>query len=325
METHYFSHIFPMLLLLISSDMEDSEVTLIQRIEAAKETAKANPYCIDITRYYWEIGSKDGAIVSGSTGDQSVVSTTILPIASATKWVFGAYMVQAKSGTLDYDTIEALTMSSGYTSFGNLSCVPNYVQTVGDCFNIGDNNEYTPGHDHYFYYNGGHFQKLAMDNDLGPLSDPELVAEFQDKLKNDYNFIFSSPQLAGGITTSAKQYAIFLQNILDQQLLLYDHLGADAVCTNPDTCSTSIASPYIDQDFHYSYGHWVEDDPVPGDGAFSSAGLFGFYPWINVQKTHYGVISRYEVPSGENDIGSGAASQACGSLIRIAFETGSPQ
>ncbi len=320
-----FSHILPILILLLSSDMEDQEVTLLQRIEAAKETANTNSNCVDIIPYYWEIGSKDGALVSGSPGDQSIARTTMLPIASATKWMFGAYVVQAKAGSLESDTIEAMTMSSGYTSFGNLSCAPNYVKTVSDCFNVGDNDEYTPGHDHYFYYNGGHFQKLAMDNGLGPLSESELVAEFQDKLGGDYNLIFGSPQLAGGITTNAEQYAIFLQSILDQQLFMYNHLGANAVCTNPDTCSTSIASPYVHQDFHYSYGHWVEDDPVSGDGAFSSAGLFGFYPWINAQKTLYGVISRYEVPGGVNDIGSGAASQACGSLVRRAFETGYPR
>jgi len=28
----------------------------------------------------------------------------------------------------------------------------------------------------------------------------------------------------------------------------------------------------------YAIGYWVEDDATYGDGAFSSAGSFGFYP-----------------------------------------------
>ena len=70
--------------------------------------------------------------------------------------------------------------------------------------------------------------------------------------------------------------------------------------------------------FHYSLGHWVEDDPTTGDGAFSSAGLFGFYPWIDASKTYYGIIARFQVRSP----GAGAASQACGAQIRKAWKTG---
>ena len=36
---------------------------------------------------------------------------------------------------------------------------------------------------------------------------------------------------------------------------------------------------------------------MAGDGAFSSPGLFGFYPWIDAGKTYYGVLARYD-PTG---------------------------
>ena len=36
----------------------------------------------------------------------------------------------------------------------------------------------------------------------------------------------------------------------------------------------------------------VEDDPANGDGAFSSPGAFGFYPWISKDKAYYGVLAR---------------------------------
>ncbi len=325
METKLYSQILPILFLLLVNGSEDTGIPLSHKIEAATATANANSYCVDIQPYYWEIGDKDGVIASGSTGDQTITRTTFLPIASASKWVFGAYVIQAKSGILDYDTIEAITMSSGYTSLDTLSCVPYSIETVNDCFNLDGNNQYTSRHDHKFYYNGGHFQKLAVDMGIGPLSRSELTAEFGNIIGADVSFAFASPQLAGGISTTARQYGIFLQKILDQQLMIYDHLGANSICTNPVTCSDAIASPFIGQDFHYSYGHWVEDDPHSGDGTFSSAGLFGFYPWINADKTLYGVISRYEVPGEEFGIRPGADSQACGSRIRKAFETGMPQ
>ena len=44
----------------------------------------------------------------------------------------------------------------------------------------------------------------------------------------------------------------------------------------------------------------MEDDPaVHGDGAFSSPGAFGFYPWIDSSKSYYGIISRQQ--TGELD------------------------
>ena len=68
----------------------------------------------------------------------------------------------------------------------------------------------------------------------------------------------------------------------------------------------------------YAAGHWVEDDPVTGDGAFSSPGAFGFYPWIDQSKTYYGVVARMAQ--------NGAwPSVQCGRLIRKAWLSGTAQ
>jgi hypothetical protein len=72
------------------------------------------------------------------------------------------------------------------------------------------------------------------------------------------------------------------------------------------------------ESWHYSLGHWVEDDPKVGDGAFSSAGLFGFYPWVDASKTWYGVVARM-APAGALD------SVDCGRIIRKAWVTGQAQ
>jgi hypothetical protein len=63
---------------------------------------------------------------------------------------------------------------------------------------------------------------------------------------------------------------------------LYSRLGAEAVCTNPTTCSSTVSAPVpLDASCHYALGHRGEDDPTCGDGTFSSAYAFGFYPWID--------------------------------------------
>ena len=74
----------------------------------------------------------------------------------------------------------------------------------------------------------------------------------------------------------------------------------------------------LSESWHYSVGHWVEDDPVVGDGAYSSAGLFGFYPWIDASKTYYGIVGRV-IPDGAMD------SVECGRIIRKAWLSGISQ
>jgi hypothetical protein len=70
---------------------------------------------------------------------------------------------------------------------------------------------------------------------------------------------------------------------------------------------------------HYSIGHWVEDD-ANGDGAFSSAGAFGFYPWISRDETTWGVLARFEFRLDGARIGT--ASLMCGREIRAAWASG---
>ena len=66
----------------------------------------------------------------------------------------------------------------------------------------------------------------------------------------------------------------------------------------------------------YSLGHWVEDAPGD-DGAFSSPGLFGFYPWITADHQTWGILAR-------NHLAKDAwyASAQCGAVIRKAWATG---
>ena len=89
-----------------------------------------------------------------------------------------------------------------------------------------------------------------------------------------------------------------------------ESLGTHAVCTNPATCPTALNTPSpANESWHYSVGHWVEDDPVVGDGAF------GFYPWIDAGKARSGILAR------SSGTGSGFESVMCVRLIRKAYAT----
>lgn len=302
---------------------QPSDISESGKVAAADTTAQTNPNCTAIAPFYWEIGNQGSVLASGSTGNQSVDRDTVFPIGSATKLVFGAYVIQKKAGVLDANTEKHLKMSAGYTSLGVLSCV--FSSTVLGCLNAASNSTYTSAHDNQFYYNGGHFQKLAVDLGLGSLTNAQLGAEVRSVLGTGIDFNFANPQLAGGIETSAQDYATFLQRILSGQLLIKNFLGVNPTCTLPGDCATAISSP-LPEAFDYSYGHWVESDPdTDTDGSFSSAGIFGFYPWINSSKTHYGIVSRHKASNTGNEIGSGYASYLCGKLIRKAYFSGSAQ
>jgi hypothetical protein len=103
-------------------------------------------------------------------------------------------------------------------------------------------------------------------------------------------------------------------------------LGANAVCTNPATCPNEAVKAPIPstETWHYAVGHWVEDDPKVGDGAFSSPGAFGFYPWIDASKTYYGILAREDRHRTAEDKPA-VLSVDCGRLIRKAWLTGEAQ
>lgn len=297
------------------SGPEDGGLGLAERAEAARRTAENHALCSAITPFYWEVGDVSGVLASGQRG--TITATTEMPIASASKWVFGMYVVERfKDHPADIDT-RAMTMLSGYTSFDHCE----QMQTVAECQAMGNNGDFNPAHVDRFAYGGGHFQKYAVDLGLGPLNNATLMTEYQRLLGAEIPLGFTQPQPAGGMRGSAEGYAILLRKVLSGGLAMKDHLGGAATCTlRGPSCPTALRSPG-DEAMHYSYGHWVEDEPDVGDGAFSSAGAFGFYPWIDASKTHYGIVARRDFTGG----GAGFDSLRCGRLIRKAFMTGTAQ
>ena len=287
-----------------------------QRAAAARATAAGSANCKAVQPFYWSIGDAHGVLADGSVGRRAPSATTTMPIASASKLVYAAFVAQQRHGQLSDDDVRFLTFASGYTHFRNC----RRGQTVAQCDAMRGNGEHDPADDGRFFYNGGHMERHAVLDGLGALDDEGLARTINESLGTSFRYL--QPQLAGGISTTAADYGEFLRRIVDGQLQMKSLLGTHEVCTNPRTCSTAAESPFTQADVHYSIGHWVEDDPR-GDGAFSSAGAFGFYPWISHDKTTWGVLARLQLTF--DGAKAGAASWLCGREIRGAWVSGEPR
>ena len=238
-----------------------------------------------------------------------------MSIASASKWLYGSYVVQRRAGALTADDYRYLNFQSGYTSFQE--CLQ--TQTVAECEAYQNNGAYTAANDGKFFYSGGHMEKHATLLGLGSMNNALLSDEIRSQLGSDVALGYSQPQLAGGVFMSSAAYALVLRKMLTSQLVMGSMLGTHTVCTNPLTCPSAVIAPIpFGESWHYSIGHWVEDDPKVGDGAFSSPGAFGFYPWIDASKTYYGVVARLAAAGALDSV-------YCGRLIRKAWVTGVAQ
>lgn len=294
----------------------DAGPSLAARTAAVSETAAKNATCAALPAYYWEIGDVSGALASGAVGT-TFGADTKMNIASASKLVFGAYVVERFKDDLSKLDANAMRMLSGYVSLTYDSCVG--TKTVEACFTAAQNATLTAADVGRFDYNGGHFQKYAVDLGLGGDGAAALTADIKSLVGTELAFTYSSPQLAGGISTTAADYAAFLRKILAGKLAIGSHLADAPVCTQPSTCPSAVYSP-APAAWHYSYAHWIEDDPTSGDGAFSSPGAFGFYPWIDATRTYYGIVARYSLATDAY-----VKSAECGIVLRKAFMTGVAQ
>ena len=343
---------------------------------------------IGITPFWWEVGNAAGPMAAGhqeysSKGQAAVTANSQWAIASASKWIYGTAVVQARGGVgnLTAADLDALHMTDGYIN-GSDSC-PTQLLTQFGARNVttclmqtqqNSKNGQVPGqlYDYQvaaangvFWYNGAHEEKHGRDyfnlaNSNG--TDPALTSTIIQAISPASGASYVQPLIPGGVYASSNQYAAILRGIIavSSPLLMNGALGTNEICTSPGgdyggytlggtgaitdgplgttarvagksqnwitqgICNAGY-SP-ISGNNAYSIAHWHEIDqtstPV-GDGAYSSPGALGFYPWIDATKTYYGVISRQSTSNGGG--GSGGASMLCGRAIRKAFMTGVQQ
>ncbi len=312
-------------------------------VAASEETAQNNAACTAVQPFYWEIGDAHGALASGSstqTGGTVVTAATKLLFASASKWIYGMYVVQNRGGAVNLSAadVKFLNFTSGYSYMDTLTqsatCTApatgadniNYCLTLPSSTPGKTYASHNPETDGVFDYDGGHEENHAgqLQPEINNLDTSQLGAAIAAGLNvSGITLRYTQPLLAGGIYASANDYSLILRAVLQGRLGMLDALGTNAVCAWVGAGCNAAYSPAVTVKWHYSIAHWVEDDPVTGDGAFSSPGAFGFYPWIESNKKFYGVLSRYATANGE--IQNGLASSQCGHALRAAWETGLPQ
>ena len=312
-------------------------------VAAVAATAQNNAQCTAIQPFYWEIGDAGSALASGSStqvGGSAVLATTKWSIASASKWIYGMYVVQSRGGAANLTPadIKFMNFTSGYTYMDTLTqsatctapasgadsidyCLTLPSSTAGELYSSHD-----PSTDGVFDYDGGHEENHAgqFQPEINNLDTSLLGNTIATGLNvSGITLRYTQPLLAGGIYGSANDYSPILRAVLSGQLGMLNALGTHSVCAWVGSGCNAVYSPAATVHWHYSIAHWVEDDPTTGDGAFSSPGAFGFYPWIESNKKFYGIISRYATANGE--IQNGLASSQCGRELRAAWETGVQQ
>lgn len=298
--------------------------------DTAAATAAANSaVCDDARPFYWEIGASIGApLVSGQVGGSTYARTTVLPLASASKWVFAAYVLERysglPSGSGGATIVNALNMKLGYTGLNDLLCQINVF--VSGCFTVGSNDDYDAAADGHYFYNSGHGQYVASNSsllNLGAKTRNTLFTEVDSYLNLGSSFSYGNLPLSSGLNGNAADYATFLQKIMDSTYILSGYLNYSPVATYPCDAGLSGCTPLGSVDFHYSLHHWIEDNTGgtlsngktlnAGDGAHSSPGAFGFYPWITADMQYYGILAT------EGEAGAFNDTIPCGQAIRAAF------
>ena len=300
-----------------------------QQIAAAEATA-AGASCKAASSFYWEVGDKSGVGASGVQGLLAKKGSTAVSIDSGSKLLFAAYVVQYRRGAENLSPAEIayLRMQQGYTKnqcVGGgdvLGCFKEFSNNVQSSTNVGK-----------FYYSGGQLQALAaigLDQVLSNATDAALADTVSSTLGLPANTLsFSTPTVAGGAIIAPSAYGAWLRQILSGSLSISRALGLDAICTSTASnaagvpaCPAAAYAPPIPggQVWQYSFGHWVEKDPdsAAGDGAFSSPGESGFYPWIDSTRSYYGIVSR----SGTVSRTAYESAVLCGQAIRKAFISG---
>lgn len=251
----------------------------------------AIPACAALGPFYWEVGDVHGVTASGRVGTLYSADTQ-MPIASASKWLYAAAITK-RNGVTD---VPMLNFTSGYGDF-NL-CLP--YETVGHCADR--TATFEPATVGKFNYGGGHMAQHATRNGLSAMRPAELARAVSLTLGIPVDY--SNAMVSGAAQTTPRSYGRFLRKTMAGDYPL--PLGANSVCADS---SCAVYTPFGDAGTRYSLGHWVEPD-----GTFSSAGAFGFYPWISADRTKYGIIARVD-KSGR----AGYASMLCGREIRKAM------
>ena len=296
---------------------------------AVQATAnRGDGICAEARPFYWEIGDRSGMISGGSVdapAKPSVTASAVLPVGSAGEWLYAAFVASRRGYVLTPQDVEFLTMRSGFVNSAD-TCRSS--ANIGACAAAGGNGVRTDATVGQFGYGGSHLQQHASlpapGMDFAAKDNVALEIAMRTGLGVGTALSVTGQRIPEDIAISPTGYASFLRRVLAGELRFGALLGANQTCTDPATCATAVptATPLPvtpGSRWSYSVGHWVENDPATGDGAYSNPGARGFYPWITARADMYGMVVRAD------STGGAAASVRCGRVLRTAWVTGVAQ
>lgn len=300
-----------------------SRAALTLNEQAAVNTANSSPDCTGLGDFYWEVGTGTAKSFGFSRGT-SVTETSVMPLASSSKWLYASAYVQSKGYlNLSADEKKRLNFTSGFLEGADATC-GDAGTTVSACYGSSYKNvAYNSLQDGNFYYDGGHLQKLALDD--MPSRTGTGVASVVDWLNNQLGTSLpqspSAVAVAGGFWGSAAQYRVFLQKLLTNQYAMSVRLNADAVPAYPGGPGVTY-TPWQTGQAYYGLGHWLERESVNGTWTVtghSSPGMFGFYPWVEAGKSQYMILARVRTNTTG---GEGEFSRVCAHKVLTAYTSG---
>ncbi|NVJ20204.1 MULTISPECIES: hypothetical protein [Myxococcus] len=323
---------------LLSAAMGFAQPTPRQ-LEAARQTARSTQnVCGDVRPFYWEMGDASGKRVGGSVGLLAPSERSVMYLASASKWLYGAYVVEVRDGAPlpgDLPFLNFTSTTPRLDAAGVSACKARHATVHGCDLSSGITgplSDYGPATPARFVYQPGHLEAHAdYAMGLGGSGTLALAAALKSRLPLDVSY--GSVNLAGGGRSSATEYAKFLRALMTGSLKLGALLGTSSVCASPACGNTGYSPWFASEPVHYSLAHWVEpDDGAAHSGGFSSPGMFGFYPWVSKDKSTYLIVAREALLGVVGQTSTTPAEQTpsgksvlCGRLIKKAYFTGQVQ
>lgn len=272
-----------------------------------------------------EVISKNSVLYQYQSG--SFNRTTVVPIASASKWLSGALIMKLVDEKLislndplkkffsdvpkdkaDITIRQLFSHTAGFEEKGTMELIKmrdwDMAKQSKSIFELPLKSK--PGE--YFNYTGYGMQLAGRIAELVTKKDFETL--FQEKIAKPLemsNTTFvnkeNTPQVAGGARSCLADYLNFLKMVQSKGLyngkrilseaavaeLLSDQTNGAKVGYSPFTQYKTLYSN--DVQMKYGIGNWREESSKGVLEISSSPGAFGFTPWIDFKHQQYGVIA----------------------------------
>lgn len=264
-----------------------------------------------------------GSIVLYERAFGSYTIDTVVPIASATKWISGAvimslvddgvfalddplalYLPSFRTPELSSITVrQGFSMTAGFAATDECNaCLSDRSTTVQQCAALiaQDGVISTPGTE--FCYGGCSMQAVGAAAEVA--SGQSWNALFRERIQIPIGMadttygVGQNPRISGGISSTLRDYAAFLEMQLLRGVsrgtqvlspLAVEVMQANQVGGLPLVCVPNV--PAEEGFAGYAIGNWV--NAVNDSGASvqnSSEGAFGFSPWIDRTRSVAGVF-----------------------------------